>query len=127
MTLLLGAPKVTRFATRGDGHRNIDLTWPSGASVMVHVSNEDPEAVVSELQRLTWKPKRASVLSDVGCIRVQEDGCPWLLNKRENGWGSFGYEYPSWAALMDAWDIAVGAPAADEHGTYWPVAARAAQ
>ena len=68
--------------------------------------------------------ERKQVLSADGCIRVDNDGHPWLLNKRETGWGSLGFQYNSWADLLDEWNIDVGNPETDKHGTYWPIIPR---
>lgn len=114
---LAGVPDVVRFAPGGDGRRNIQVTWPSGARVMVSADNDDPEAVARDLSHLG---RRCQVLGDDGVIRFAEDGSVWFLNRRDRGWGERGYRHQTLVDLLAYWGIDALPPRQDEHGIYLP-------
>lgn len=66
-------------------------------------------------------PRRIGVPIPV-TARQTEAGAVWLLNRREQGWASFGYRYESWqeVAKYHPWlrPISVGV---DETGPYLPM------
>jgi site-specific DNA-methyltransferase (adenine-specific) len=65
-------------------------------------------------------------LTDDGVIRRDEQGRWWLLNRRDRGFGEFGYSFASLEELLAAYAVTPGAEAQDEHGTYRPAPRAAA-
>lgn len=44
-----------------------------------------------------------------------------VMNRQARGWGESSYAYPTWRALLHAWDFVRGEPGEDEHGLFIPV------
>jgi hypothetical protein len=64
--------------------------------------------------------QRTQLLSDDAVVRIDEQGRYWLLNRRDRGWGEWGYWYRSLDEIHAAWAVEIGPLAEDEHGPYWP-------
>jgi len=58
----------------------------------------------------------------IGVIREAEDGSVWILNRRDKGWGEFGYRYNNWADFVQHENVLVGNRKIDEHGFYFEIA-----
>ena len=69
-------------------------------------------AVPPEPPRKRTRPFRA------GIIRIDGDGWFHLMNKQETGWASSSYWYPTLEALLDGWDIVLGAEGEDKHSRF---------
>lgn len=75
----------------------------------------------------TPRPRAVPVSYDVGCIRVDTRGRWYLCNKRETGWSSYSFQFPTLDALRAAWAVELGTPAADAAGVYWTLRAPATE
>lgn len=54
-------------------------------------------------------------------VREYDDGSVWILNRRDRGWGEFGYRYASWADFVQSENVFLGNRRQDEHGAYFEV------
>lgn len=53
------------------------------------------------------------------CVRQDTQGHVWTMNLQHKGWRSYGYAYPGWEALYEAYPRAVVVGVLeDEHGPY---------
>lgn len=95
-----------------------------GSSVATFLS-EAPAVVESlraEVQRLRTlvSPKEPVRLLGPGCVRFRDGGI-WLLNRREDGWASFGVQLASWDELFRRFDAIVTEHGSDAFGLFWVV------
>lgn len=60
-------------------------------------------------------------LDQYGCVRQDENGYWWSLNKRRQGWSSFGYRYSSIEELeqREHSRVLLDAPQTDRWGTFY--------
>lgn len=56
-----------------------------------------------------------------GTVRFDEYGKLWLMDKREQGWGSFGLHFDSWDELFRQFDVRVTRHGSDDAGPWWAV------
>lgn len=63
-------------------------------------------------------PKRPSRLLGRGYVRFA-DGKPMLLNRRDRGFGEFGFTLDSWDQLFREFDVRITEHGVDEHGPWW--------
>lgn len=63
-------------------------------------------------------PKTPARLLGTGYVRFA-DGKPVLLNRRERGFGEFGFTCESWDQLFREFDVRITAHGVDEHGPWW--------
>lgn len=56
-----------------------------------------------------------------GVVRLDPSrGDYWMMNRKEQGWSSFGYPYKSFADIVTKWAVDIAATRkSDEHGMYW--------
>jgi hypothetical protein len=67
-------------------------------------------------------PKRPARLLGPGVVRFDPAmGKPWLLNKREPGWSSWGVVCDDWDDLFRRFNVRVTGHGTDEHGAWWEV------
>ena len=57
----------------------------------------------------------------LGVVREFTDGSVWILNRRDKGWGEFGYRYNNWAEFVQNENVVIGERKIDEHGAYFEV------
>ena len=56
----------------------------------------------------------------IGCIRYDEERKSWwIMSKTKQGWGSYGFPYPSLRMLLADHKFRVHGCRKDEHGVYW--------
>lgn len=53
------------------------------------------------------------------CVRFDERGQLWLLNKRESGWSSWGVVCDGWDDLFRRYAVVITGHGTDEHGLWW--------
>lgn len=58
---------------------------------------------------------------NLAVVRECDDGSVWILNRRDRGFGEFGYRYSNWAAFVQHENVALGSRKVDEHGAYFEV------
>jgi len=63
-------------------------------------------------------PKRPARMLGTGYVRFA-DGKPVLLNRRERGFGEFGFTCESWDQLFREFDVRITDHGVDEHGPWW--------
>jgi len=80
-----------------------------------------PEEKQQAKPMLNLKRRRWSVYDRNAryCIRATGAGDFWILNRPDNGWGEFGYLYPSFASLLEEWQVVVIDWRLDKTGYYW--------
>ncbi len=66
-------------------------------------------------------PKRPTRLLGTGVVRFDEKGRPWLLNRRDRGWGEFGVYLDDWDDLFRRYNVRITAHGTDKHGPWWEV------
>jgi len=66
------------------------------------------------------KPPKPSRLLGTGYVRFCGKRM-WLLNRRDRGFGEFGYWFESWDELFRHFDVRVVDHGQDEHGPWWSV------
>lgn len=58
----------------------------------------------------------------VGVVReFPSDGSVWILNRRDKGWGEFGYRHSSWAEFVQHENVFIGRCLVDEYGAYFEI------
>lgn len=57
-------------------------------------------------------------LDTTGNGHTIKPGSFWLMNRRETGWSSFGYNYATLGALLDEWDLELGEHGQDKASTF---------
>lgn len=45
-------------------------------------------------------------------------GSYWLMNRKETGWSSHGFPYPTLDALLAEWEVSLGKNGTDEFGAF---------
>lgn len=76
------------------------------------------EARVAKLEARVPPPTPVRMLGP-GCVRFDEQGRLWLLNKRESGWASWGVICDGWDDLFRRYAVVITATGKDEHGLWW--------
>lgn len=60
--------------------------------------------------------------AELAVVRENDtDGSVWILNRRDRGWGEFGYRYNDWADFVQSENLFLGSRKSDEHGAYFEV------
>jgi hypothetical protein len=80
------------------------------------VAKQDAELAALRL-RVQPDPVR---LLGAGCIRFR-DGELWLLNRRQEGWSSFGIRCDGWDDLFRRYNVHVTSTGSDMWGEWWEV------
>lgn len=74
---------------------------------------------------MAWTKRQ---LLDATVIRLEERGPSagtyYLMNKREKGWSSSCYPYPTLSALLDVWDVELGRHDRDQWSAFIHVTPR---
>jgi hypothetical protein len=71
----------------------------------------------SEVRKQNRRPVK---LMGTGYVRFATDGL-WVLNRKERGFGEFGYRYESWDEMFRDLDVRITEHGTDEHGAWWAV------
>ena len=75
-----------------------------------------------EDERRPKDQRRRRIIGEGGIVRVDPvDGAPWMMARRERGWGEFGMRADSWDRLLRSWSVRVTGAGVDEHGPWWSV------
>jgi hypothetical protein len=75
------------------------------------------DRVVAAEQRIP--PPAPARLLGTACVRFDDRGRPWLLNKRESGWSSWGVVCDGWDDMFRRYAVVITAHGTDEHGPWW--------
>lgn len=117
--------RITRFAPNASGGQ-IHQFEIDGIIVQIQPRSADENARAKRLAEVISAgiekipPMRPVRLLGVGCVRFL-DGRPWLLNKREGGFASFGVPCESWDDLFRRYDVRVTDHGSDATGEWWSV------
>ena len=134
-------PEVNTYASDGSGRR---LSAFALGRLRVSVQPMDPEdneaAFALACQLARSEAEVVQLTADLGACRAQvrEQKRPpakllgkgfvrfsatgiYILNRRERGFGEFGYRCDSWDELFRDFDVCVTGHGEDEHGPWWSV------
>ena len=88
------------------------------------ISIDDPKGDDNGAGALIY-PNRGDIQpGDLDLVRIsaeQRDDGVWLLNRRDKGWGEFGFKLRDWDELFRRFNVRVTAAGSDDHGPYWSV------
>ena len=135
--------KLTQYAPDGGGARAVEFKLGDLNVVVKHWDSDNNDRVwdlatelSTALPRLTrandelvelrekvaaLSPvRRGAQLLGTGYVRFCGEEL-WLLNRRERGFGEFGYQCESWDDLFRRFDCRVTGHGTDEHGAWWSV------
>jgi hypothetical protein len=76
------------------------------------------EALTRKLEARVPPPSPERMLGPA-CIRFDDRGRLWVLNKRETGWASFGVIMDGWDDLFRRYAVRITEHSTDECGSYW--------
>lgn len=130
-------PKIAEYARVANGGRRRSFEV-DGFTVMIEPHENDRAAAAlaetladaipsmlvmrAEINTLRAKmpPERPVQLLGPGCVRMR-NGELWLLNRRDQGWASWGVRCAGWDDLFRRFNVVVTEHGDDEHGPYWTV------
>ena len=67
-------------------------------------------------------PPTPARMAGTACVRFDEQGRLWLLNRGDRGWAEFGIRLDGWDDLFRRYAVRVTSHGIDQHGTYWIIA-----
>lgn len=132
------AAKISAYMPNANGSRRRSLEV-DGVQVFVEPHEDDARSLAvaeflrdapavvdslrAEVQRLRAlvPPAEPVRLGHGGCVRFR-DGKLWLLNRREDGWSSFGVQLRGWDDLFRRFNAIVTEHGSDAFGPFWVVA-----
>ena len=138
-------PALHRFAPDGGGSRAVEFEVGDLRVMVKHWDRDNNERVwelakelstalprleraSAELDELRTKiaKSRPAQLLGTGYVRFCGEEL-WILNRRERGFGEFGFQCADWDELFRRFNCRVTGHGTDEHGPWWSVEPMAVQ
>ena len=104
-----------------DGDRNEEAFQMACRLSMADVRIATLERQLAEAKaQIVDQNRRPARLLGTGYVRFC-NGELWILNRRERGFGEFGYRCDDWDDLFRRFNVHVSDHGEDEHGPWWAV------